>query len=69
MTQFNIWSYNELTVSEQLAEIANAQILADRHDLGSMLLALAFRVRRMERALDEIVENAREEARIAEGRS
>ena len=67
MTQFNIWSYNELTVSEQLAEIANAQILADRHDLGSMLLALAFRVRRMEWALDEIVEEAREEARIAGG--
>ena len=69
MTQFNIWSYNELTVSEQLAEIANAQILADRHDLGSLLLALSFKTRRMERALDEIVENAREEARIAEVRS
>lgn len=69
MTQFNIWTCDELTVSEQLAEIAEAQILADRHDLGSMLIALALRVRRMERTLDEIVENAREEARIAEGRS
>lgn len=68
MTQFNIWTCDELTVSEQLAEIAEAQILADRHDLGSMLIALALRVRRMERALDEIVENARQEARIAEGR-
>ena len=64
-----IITFDELTISEQLAEIAEAQIELDRHMLASILLSLAFRVRRMERALDEIVENAREEARIAEVRS
>ena len=60
---------DEMTLSEQLAEIAEAQIALDRHQLASMLLSIALRVRRMERALDEIVENAREEARIADGQS
>ncbi len=54
---------DEMTLSEQLAEIAEAQIALDRHQLASMLLSIAFRVRRMERTLDEIVADAAEDAR------
>ena len=60
---------DEMTVSQQLAEIAEAQIMLERPHLAMLLLRLSIQVRRMERTLDEIVENAREEARIAEGRS
>ena len=56
---------DEMTVSEQIAEVAEAQILLDRHELASILLSLAFRVRRMERTLDEIVADAAEDARRA----
>ena len=54
---------DEMTLSEQIAEVAEAQILLDRHELASILLSLAFRVRRMERTLDEIVADAAEDAR------
>lgn len=56
---------DEMTLSEQIAEVAEAQILLDRHELASILLSLAFRVRRMERTLDEIVADAAEDARRA----
>ena len=56
---------DEMTVSQQIAEVAEAQILLDRHELASILLSLAFRVRRMERTLDEIVADAAEDARRA----
>ena len=56
---------DEMTLSQQIAEVAEAQILLDRHQLASMLLSLAFRVRRMERTLDEIVADAAEDARRA----
>ena len=64
-----MWTYDEMAISEQIAEIAEAQVIDGRAPLASLLLSLALRVRRMERTLDEIVENAREEARIADGRS
>ena len=56
---------DEMILSEQIAEVAEAQILLDRHELASILLSLAFRVRRMERTLDEIVADAAEDARRA----
>lgn len=64
-----MWTCNEMTTSEQIAELAEWQVVEGRAPLASLLLSFALRVRRMERALDEIVENAREEARIAEVRS
>lgn len=64
-----MWKLDEMAVSEQIAELAEAQVIEGRAPLASLLLSLALRVRRMERALDEIVENAREEARIAKVRS
>ena len=54
---------DEMTVSEQLAEIAEAQMILDRLDLGILLLRLSVQVRRMERTLDEIVADAAEDAR------
>lgn len=54
---------DEMTVSQQLAEIAEAQMILDRLDLGILLLRLSVQVRRMERTLDEIVADAAEDAR------
>ena len=59
----------DMPASEALAEISEIKRAAGERQLAGLLFSLAVRVRRMERALDEIVENAREEARIAEGRS
>ena len=56
---------DEMPVSQQLAEIADAQILFGDGALVPLLLRLSIQVRRMERTLDEIVADAAEDARRA----
>ncbi len=54
---------DEMTISEMLAEIAEAQVLFRDGGLAPLLLRLSIHVRRMERTLDEIVADAAEDAR------
>lgn len=57
-----------LSLSEQIREVGEGLITADQHEAAQILFDLAWRVARLERTLDEIVRDAREDAMLGGGK-